>query len=156
MQNAAQLTKKIQALIESCTLLEIPIQSFEQYPKGLGKTIPDLKTKSLPIEKTRFSCCSAAQDFLKNNDTTHILLSGIETHVCVYQSALAFLKNGYAVSLVVDATSSRFEIDSSTALRTLQQKGCELVTVEQIVFQMLQSSDHPLFKPVQKVLLSCC
>lgn len=155
VQSAPQLLNKLKALIESCSLLNIPIQSFEQYPKGLGKTIPELNMLGSPIEKTQFSCCSPAKSFLKDTQTTHVLLAGIETHVCVYQSAIDLLENDIKVSIVVDATSSRNAIDSTIALQSLSQKGCELTTVERIVFQLLKSSENPQFKQVQKALLSC-
>lgn len=160
MVEADRLQKKITSLITGLQALGIPILSFEQYPKGLGATLHDLKIllSDVPcIEKISFSCLGVAESkkWLIKNDIRQVILCGIETHVCIFQTAEDLRKEGLDVTLVADATSSRVELDKTWALQSLQQMGCEITTLERLLFSLLKSSSHPLFKTLQRNIIAC-
>ncbi len=157
MSGAANLVGRLVTLIKGIHLLNIPIIYTEQYPKGLGATVPeirDLLEKEVRCEKQSFSCC-LNPDFnetLKRRKRHQILIGGIETHVCVFQTCLDLLADGYAVYLVADTVASRKESDSSLALRVLENGGVNLRSVEMVLFELLQTSRHEKFKEVSKLI----
>lgn len=144
-------------IAKACDILNVPTFISEQYPKGLGETIPELK-ETLPnsnyIEKTSFS---VAQNFAGklldlNINKKQVILFGIETHICVLQTAFDLLNMGYEVFLVKEACGSRNEEDKESALRRLMHAGAQLITVEMALFELLRSSKHPNFKEVQSLI----
>ena len=137
--------------------MELPIVLTEQYPRGLGKTIPSIieacETRA-PLEKVTFSCCGADgfENFLIRHEITQMIICGIETHVCVNQTALDLLSQGMKVYLAVDAVGSRNHIDYMTALRRLELEGAFPVTVEMCLFELLQTASANEFKAIQKLV----
>lgn len=149
------LLTNIAFLIDGAKLLGVPIQVTEQYPKGLGKTVPALAAL-LPAaaEKTAFSCCalpSVADDF-RRAARPKVLLCGIESHVCVQQTALDLLALDFRVFIAADAVGSRYPIDHKFALRRLERAGCTITTAEAAVFEWTGGSDHPRFKAISKLV----
>lgn len=132
---------------------ELPILWAEQYPKGLGPSVPEVQ-KALegraPIEKTSFGCmgCSAYSEALAATGRNQLLLTGIETHVCVLQTALAAHEEGYQVFVARDAVGSREPAQHETALQRLQASGIGIVTTEMALFELLGESGTALFKTV--------
>jgi nicotinamidase-related amidase len=129
----------------------------EQYPKGLGRTPPDLAGILPPAhEKTAFSCCGCPSfTSLVDSpaDPIHaVILCGLETHVCIAQTALDLLARGLRVSIAVDAVASRHAIDHDTGLRRLEAAGAVLTTTEAILFEWLRDAAHPQFRAVQKLV----
>lgn len=157
MPAAQSLVKNVSFLLDVANLLAIPAIATEQYPKGLGPTTPEI-AKRLSREilsKTSFSCCHN-EEFLKQLKALgrkNIILAGMETHVCVSQTAFDLLDAGVNVFLPVDAVSSRFEIDHQTAFQRLTQHGCTLTTAEAIAFEWLGDAAHPSFKSVSKLVI---
>jgi nicotinamidase-related amidase len=157
MRNHEELINNAIKLIEGCKVLNIPIYVTEQYPKGLGKTASLLEpylTEITPIEKSTFSCCGAEGlfDSFKNSEKKQIVISGIESHVCVQQTALDLIENGFSVTLAADAVSSRKEVDYNIALSRMRQKGIDISTTEAILFELLEFSGTEEFKRVSKLI----
>jgi nicotinamidase-related amidase len=155
IQGVEALLTNIGFLIDGAKLLGLPVQVTEQYPKGLGKTVPVLAAR-LPAagEKLAFSCCeipSVADDF-RRAARPKVLLCGIEAHVCVQQTALDLLALDFRVFIAADAVGSRYPIDRDFALRRLERAGCVITTAEAAVFEWTGRSDHPQFKAVSKLV----
>jgi nicotinamidase-related amidase len=149
------VVRNIGFLIEAARLLNLPIQCTEQYPQGLGPTVPPLAAK-LPqrAAKQAFSCCgvpTVVQTFHREA-RPKLLLCGIETHVCVLHSALDLLALDFRVYVAVDAVGSRYRIDHDTALRRLDKAGVVLTTSEMCVFEWMGGSNHPQFKAISRLI----
>jgi nicotinamidase-related amidase len=156
MPDAEGLVHDVCFLMDAARLLQIPVFCTEQYPTGLGPTHPEI-VRRLPGErqaKTTFSCCGAPGVLaeLRATGRRNIVLVGMETHVCVLQTALDLLAERLTVFLPVDSLQSRFRIDHETALRRLEGAGSILTTVESIIFEWLGASDHPQFKNVLRMI----
>ncbi len=144
-------------LIRGLKLLEIPMILTEQYPAGLGETVNEIWGLSVadhPIEKVTFSCCDEPSVIaqLKESGRGTVLLAGIETHVCVLQTALDLKDSGYEPVIVADAVASRRENDKEIALQRLVHEGCRITTVESILFELLRTSRHTVFKEISKLI----
>jgi nicotinamidase-related amidase len=142
-------------LATAAGLLGVPKVLTEQYPKGLGRT-PQALVDSLPpaIEKTSFSCCGCtAFEQAIPAATEAVILSGLETHVCITQTALDLLAAGYGVFVAVDAVASRHAIDHDIGLRRLEAAGAILTTTEAILFEWCRSADHTAFQAVRKLVI---
>lgn len=153
---AASLVRNIAFLLDVAPLVGVAVAATEQYPKGLGPTVPEL-ARRLPSplpDKTAFSCCAipGLLDSHREQGQFRVVLAGIETHVCVLHTALDLLAAGFAVYLPVDAVASRFEIDHETALRRLEQAGAILTTTETCAFEWLGGAKHPNFKQVSALV----
>jgi nicotinamidase-related amidase len=144
-------------LVRAFRALELPILVTEQYPKGLGKTVPELlavlgtgEGAAIP-EKTTFSSygCQGLPEALRATGTKCVLVCGIETHVCVNQSVHDLLQAGYAVHVAADAVQSRDPLDHASALRKMERSGAVLTTVEMAAFELLRDARNPKFKEVQ-------
>ena len=124
MQNSNELFKNIEILIKGAQLLDIPIIWTEQLPEKLGSTIEcisDLLINQKPIVKSEFSCVKNVEfsALIKNKNFNHFLLCGIETHVCVYQTAKALITLGHEVELIADAVSSRTELNRNIGIEKI-------------------------------------
>ena len=151
-----KLTSNISILLEAAAELGLPAVATEQYVKGLGATLPQLKERvpGPSLEKMTFSCCGG-EGFMEKLAATgrrQVILTGMETHVCVLQTALELLSNGYVVHLVVDAVMSRRKDNWHTALQTLTQAGAVLTTTEQVLFQLLKVAGTDEFKKLSKLV----
>jgi nicotinamidase-related amidase len=149
--------RNIQILLAFAKEMAIPILMTEQYPKGLGKTVPEIKTKLetiLPIEKLSFSCCGVEMFNEKLNQTGRrtAILAGIETHVCVLQTASDLIQKGYEVHAVADAICSRRKLDWEVGLRWMEKKGAMISTTEIIAFQLLKEAGTEEFRGLSKLL----
>ena len=155
---AEELIRNTGFLLDTATLLEVPIKATEQYPKGLGPTIAEIARRlpAPPPAKTAFSCCGAGTflEELEMFQRPNVVLAGIETHVCVMQTAFDLLEAGLHVYLAVDAVASRFPIDHDAALRRLGKAGAIPTTVESVAFEWLADASHPQFKAVSKLIVS--
>ena len=155
IREADLVVKNIAFLIDGAKLLGVPVQVTEQYPKGLGKTVPELASRLPPApEKVAFSCCAipAVVDGFRKDARPKVLLAGIESHVCVQQTALDLLNLDFRVFIAADAVGSRYAVDHDLALRRLERAGCILTTSESAVFEWTGGSDHPQFKAVSKLV----
>src|SRR5436190_16314868 len=154
--NGDRIVQNIRFLLDVAALLDVQRIATEQYPKGLGPTVAALAEK-VPAprpEKVGSSCC-AIEAFVPELYLTQkkrIILTGIETHVCVLNTALDLLAESFWVYLPVDAIGSRGVLDHETALRRLEGAGAILTTTETIAFEWLGASNHPRFKDVSALI----
>ncbi len=153
--DAGRVTRNIAFLIDACRLLQMPVLATEQYPKGLGSTVPEL-LKRLPErpEKVAFSSCAAPSivDTLHREARPKVVLAGIESHVCVLQTALDLLALDFRVYLPVDAISCRYRIDHDIAMRRLEHLGAVLTTSEGVAFECTGTAAHPAFKGISALV----
>jgi nicotinamidase-related amidase len=153
--NESALTRNIGFLIDAARLLEMPVVATEQYPKGLGPTVPDL-AKRLPErpDKVAFSCCAVPSvvETFRRAARPRVVLAGIEAHVCVLQTALDLLARDFRVYIPADAVGSRYPIDYEFGLRRLERAGAILTTTETAVFEWVGGAAHPQFKAISKMI----
>jgi nicotinamidase-related amidase len=142
-------------LVQGAEAMGIPIVVTEQYPKGLGHTVPEvaehLPDGLKPLEKVRFSAAEAEGFDLNGRD--QVLVCGIETHVCVNQTVLDLLDRGIEVEVVGDAVGSRTDENRELGLHKVEDAGAVLTSVETALFELLGGSDAAEFKQVQALVL---
>jgi len=142
-------------LVRAARLLRLPVLATEQYPKGLGPSVPGL-VELVPDrgEKTTFHCCSVPQvlEQLYGRQIRHVTLAGIEAHVCVAQTALELMHLGFRVQVPADAVASRHRIDHEFALRRLERAGAVVSTTESALFEWAERSDRPEFKALSAMI----
>jgi len=134
-------------------ILNLPITLTEQ--KKLGRTVESLRIfeRSVePIEKTTFSCMGCEAFVKKIMGEKKFVLTGIETHICVLQTALDMLKYGFEVYLAVDCTSSRKATDRDVAIHRMMQEGVKLTTAEAVIYDLLRDAKHEKFKDVLEIV----
>jgi nicotinamidase-related amidase len=154
----AKLRARAAALAEGCRLLGVPIVVTEQYPKGLGPTVPELrgavKAAGGALEKTAFSCSAdpAVRARLESLRRPHVLLAGVEAHICVLQTALDLAASGARVHLVEDAVGSRSPLDREAGIERALRHGAEPSTVEMALFELMGDAKHPAFRQVQALI----
>jgi len=129
----------------------------EQYSRGLDGTVEDLrsfKQKCEHLEKMTFSCCRdlPLAERLKENQVTHVILTGMETHVCVLQTALDLVREGFFVHCVRDGLISRVKSNWETGLQLMRDAGCVITSTETILFQLLEMSGTEEFKQISKLV----
>jgi len=151
------LFRSIRILIQAAQILEIPILWCQQVPEALGPTAPEiaeLLTGGTPIDKASFSCCGQEQFNAELNalDREQVLLCGIESHVCVYQTAMDLMEGGLEVTIVADAVSSRTEQNRQTALARLAAEGAHISSTEMALFELLRTAKHPRFKDIARLV----
>ena len=142
-------------LVDAARLLDMTVQATEQYPRGLGPTTGEL-AKRLPErpEKTAFSCCAipSVVEAFHRGACPKVVLCGLETHVCVLNTALDLLALDFRVYIAVDAVAARYAQDHEVALRRLEQAGAVLTTSEGCVFEWVGGAGHPRFKDVSRLV----
>jgi len=151
------LVANISKLLRASTILELPIVVTEQYPKGLGHTLEalmELLPGNIPVEKKTFSCCGTPEFMkqLRSFNRNNILVVGIETHVCVYQTSVDLLEFGYGVHLVTDAVSSRTEANKQLGIRCIERAGAFLTSTEMALFELLRVAEGERFKAISKIV----
>jgi nicotinamidase-related amidase len=151
------LFQNIRILIQAATILEIPILWCQQVPEALGPTVPEiagLLAAGEPIDKASFSCCGQEQFNAQLNTLgkEQVLLCGIETHVCVYQTAMDLMEGGLDVTVVGDAVSSRTEQNKQIALARLAAEGARISSTEMALFELLRTAKHPQFRDIAKLV----
>jgi len=153
--DVAALVRNIAFLLDAARLLNMTVQCTEQYPRGLGATVPELAGK-LPErpDKVAFSSCavpSIVQTFHREA-CPKVVLCGIETHVCVLHTTLDLLALDFRVYVAVDAVAARSRIDHEVALRRLEHAGTILTTSEMCVFEWIGGAGHPQFKAISQLI----
>ncbi len=143
-------------LIEAARLLKIPVLITEQYPRGLGPTVNEI-TEALreiyrAMEKITFSCCGDEKftDTLKKTEKKQVIISGMETHVCVLQTCLDLIRDGYFVHIVRDAVCSRKVDDFLTGIELMRDAGAIITCTETVLFQLLERAGTEEFKLISK------
>ena len=157
MHGKELLFKNVQKLIKGIKALGIPVLWAEQNPQGLGPTIPeiaDLLSDLQPISKMSFSCCGNDRfvQALKALNRHQVLIAGIETHVCVYQTAADLVGLRYEVQVVTDAVSSRSMENKEIGLQKVREIGVGLTSVETALFEILRVAEGERLKEILKIL----
>lgn len=156
MQERLQVVAACERLIKAAQILDVPIDATEQYPKGLGPTAPELRQLlAAPVEKLRFSCAESLpwiDDATARTERDQILVAGIETHVCVLQTALDLISCGYRVVIPADAVTSRKSIDRDFGLKRLADQGVTVTTTEAILFEWCEVAGTPEFKQISQLV----
>jgi nicotinamidase-related amidase len=144
--------RNVGLMASACRVLNIPIMVTEQYRRGLGPTVErvqgKLGTAYKPIEKVEFSCLTNPEFLLRLQSAKrqHIVVAGIESHVCVLQTVLDLLSDGHSVHLLSDAVCSRYKSDWESAVHYMRDAGAVISTTEIVVFQWLKKAGTPEFK----------
>ncbi len=151
------LFKNIQILIQAAQILNIPILWCQQCPAALGPTVPEiaeLLAGNEPVNKFAFSCCGDEAFNARLNELARnqVLLCGIETHVCIYQTAIDLLAKGFRVDIPADAVSSRTLDNKQIAIRRMAGMGVNITSVEMALFELLRTAEHPKFRQVAKLM----
>lgn len=151
------LLKNCQVLIQGLSELEIPLLVTQQYSKGLGETIPEIKSVISDfsfIEKRNFSCCDelVVIEKLKELDAKNIIICGIESHVCVLQTAVDLKEAGFNPIVVMDCVSSRSKESIETAKERFRFEGIMMTSYESILFELARSSASPEFKAISRLV----
>jgi nicotinamidase-related amidase len=151
------MVANVKILVSAARRLDVPVLVTEQYPKGLGRTLPELRSllgDTPPFEKTAFSCCGADgfMDRLRALGADHVILTGIEAHVCVLLTALDLLTRGLRVSIVADAVCSRRPANLEIGLGQARQASAVVTATETVVFQLLGGADSDAFRELSKLL----
>jgi isochorismate hydrolase len=147
------LYKNIGTIIDSCKILDIPILWLEQYPEGLGPTVSEVRShlEGLePMPKKAFSALKDRSIFNRFNETgcNQVLLVGIETHICIYQTAMQLLSMGIETHVVSDAVSSRTESNKNIGLEKITRAGGHITSVETALFELLVIAEGKAFKKI--------
>ena len=142
-------------LIELSKMLNIPVVITEQYPKGIGPTVKEIREavpEYEPLIKMTFDCCGhdGFSDRITSFNRKQIILTGMETHICVLQTCLSLLKQSYPVHLVSDAVCSRKKHDFKTGKAFMHDAGAVVTTTETVLFQLLEEAGTPEFKSISK------
>jgi nicotinamidase-related amidase len=149
-----RLVWNIRRLVDGAKILSMPVAATEQYPKGLGPTAPELAAQFGVIRsKLTFSCGGCPEIFqdFQSRGVRKILITGIEAHVCVQQTVLDLLADGWSVYVAVDAVGSRFEIDCRTAIERMDSAGATLTTAEAALFEWCRVAGTPEFKQISRL-----
>lgn len=152
--NGTTIVWNTRRLTEGAKALGVATAVTEQVPEKLGPTVAELAERlPEPITKRDFSAgaCNELITELRDARVRHVVLAGIETHVCVAQTALDLLSAGFEPVLAVDAVCSRFEIDHATALRRLEASAITLTTTEAVLFEWCESAADPAFKAISSL-----
>ena len=149
--------RNISKLIRAAKILGVPVLYTEQYPKGLGHTVEalqELLSEEKPLEKIAFSCCAeeSFMEKLRGLNRNNVLVTGMETHVCVYQTANELIEDGYSVHLVADAVTSRTREDREIGIRCIEKAGAWLKSTEMVIFELLRIAQGEEFKAISKII----
>lgn len=152
------LEKKAVIMAKTATMLSIPTIVTEQYPVGLGSTV-DSVLLALPagtsyFEKSSFSVLEVQEivEILRTSRKHQVILLGIETHICVNQTANALVEAGYDVTVIADACGCRDEAEHRAGIERLKENGAHIVTTEMALFELLKTAKHPAFKEIQQMI----
>ena len=157
MHERDELFRNLEILIRGADTLELPILWLEQYPQGLGPTVPQIAAlmgTRTPVAKTCFSACGS-DEFRRQLHACgrrQLLLAGIEAHICVYQTARHLLAEGFHVEVVADAVSSRTPQNRSIGIDEMVRAGARLSSVEMALFELLEAAGSPQFKEIARLV----
>ncbi len=158
MHEREALFANLVKLVKAAGALELPVVWMEQNPEKLGPTISEvaevMPEGASPIPKLSFGCCGEARfnEALEKTARKQVLICGIETHICVYQTALGLMERGYEVHVVADGVSSRVALNREVGLKRMAEAGARLTTVEMALFEMLGAAEGEKFKQVIRIV----
>ena len=153
-----KMLKHVGILLQAADVMQIPVIVTEQYPQGLGNTEPELLTytSAIPaLEKTCFSCTQLDEfmSYVRSNYRRQIILTGMESHICVLQTALQLHEQGFQVFVVEDAVCSRQSQNQQNAIQRLGQAGVTISNTESVLFEWLGDAKHESFRSLSKLIV---
>ena len=157
MGKKEKIVEDINKLVILSKLFDFPVILTEQYPKWLGPTLREL-AESLPvyepITKFHFNCCDvdAFNNRLDSEDLRNIIITGVESHICVFQTCVSILEKGYNVHVPQDAVGSRIDENSRVGLDLMKQAGAVITSTETVIYQILKKTGTKEFKEMLKVI----
>ena len=156
LYEAERFTTACTLLIQGLHALGIPMMATEQYPQGLGTTLPEIKSL-LPdtpfVEKTRFSAVlPETEDFIRRHNAQNIVLIGAETHICMLQTALDLRAQGLNVYIPAECAASRNSANKTNGLEQMRAAGVTVGNGESLLFALLRDAKHPAFKTISKLV----
>lgn len=154
---AREMVRQIGILLDGARALGVPVVATEQYPKGLGPTIPEIAERlgdSPRIEKVEFSVCASvpAREAVVQSGRKQVILCGMEAHVCVYQTACDLLREGFSVYIPRDAVLSRRESNREVGLSLAEKAGALVTSTETVLFEMVGSAKDSAFKEISRLV----
>ena len=157
VHESEQVLENMARLIQGLQLLEVPIIWLEQYPEGLGETADRLKQHldhQEPVRKMTFSACRSPEfiEKLEATGRTQVLVAGIETHVCVYQTAAMLNEREYEVEVIADAVSSRTKQNKEIGLAKMRHLGIAPTSVEMALYELMEAAGTETFKKMLKII----
>jgi nicotinamidase-related amidase len=157
MPDSEAVTHKASILLQAAKQVGAPILASEQYPRGLGPTVQPIAVQldaAARMEKVEFSVFqnSALAGAIQHNNRKQIIISGVEAHVCVLQTALNAIELGYSAYVVADAISSRNPADKALALERLRANNIEIVSAEMVAFEWVGAASSPNFKAISNLV----
>jgi nicotinamidase-related amidase len=155
IRDQARILWNLRRLLDGAKAVGLKALATEQYPQGLGPTVPELAERLGAIpSKSTFSCggCESFAAQLEELKANKVMVAGIECHVCVQQTVLDLLAAGYRVYLPVDAVGSRYQIDYETGIKRMDSAGATLTTTESALFEWCQQSGTPTFKQISALV----
>lgn len=157
MHDKDNLFDNLRRVIHGVHALKLPVIWTEQNPDKVGRTVPEFARMlhpARPLPKMTFSCCGSDSfmTLLERVDRKQIVLAGIETHVCVYQTARDLMERGYDVEVLADAVSSRTAQNKQFGLDIIRACGAGLTTVESLLFELMRTAEHPAFKTILEAI----
>ena len=157
MHEKEKMVKSLGTLIQGMKILEVPILWMEQIPKNLGpttKAVSKYLIEEEPIEKFSFSCCGNPEfmEKFKKAGRTQVLLTGIEAHICVFQTGYDLIKQGCQVQVVADCVSSRTKENKEIGIKRIVQTGGQVTCVEMAFFELLRAAKGDQFKQIIKLI----
>ncbi|MDA8096521.1 MAG: hydrolase [Clostridia bacterium] len=149
--------ENVRTMIKAAKVLSLPIIWMEQYPKGLGPTIPEIAgclDGLKPIEKITFNSClnDSFVRSLASLNRRQLIVTGMETHICVYQTVMGLLNADYEVHVVTDAVSSRTPENKTIGLEKMKTGGAHMTSTETVLFELLQIAEGPEFREILKLV----
>lgn len=156
MKDRERVYKNVNLLLEAGRQINIPVLLTEQYPQGLGSTAPEIAdnlTDYKYLEKISFSACTPGfYDVLRESGRKTVIITGSETHICVFQTVRDLIEAGYNVHLVRDAVCSRFDENYENGIQLMHDCGAVITNTETIVFDLLKQAGTPQFKIMSKLV----
>ncbi|MBF0586529.1 hydrolase [Prosthecochloris sp. N3] len=157
VHDSEALVKNISKLVRACRILGVPVLYTEQYPKGLGVTVDSIRellVEEAPFEKVSFSCCGAEgfMQHLRTINRNEIIVTGIESHVCVYQTSVELIEYGYNVHLITDAVSSRSRDNRDIGIHCIETAGAWVKSTEMVIFELLKIAEGEQFKAISSII----
>ncbi len=157
IHETASVIRNTKILVEGLKILEVPFLITQQYTKGMGMTeqaIFESAGTEEYLDKRTFSCWDAEniRQAIEASGKKQVLIAGVETHICVLQTALDLISAGYEVFVAADCVSSRKLSDKETALKRMIQSGVQVTSYESILFELMRTSTHPNFKAISKLI----
>jgi nicotinamidase-related amidase len=158
MRRPAFMVDNVVRLLRFAVMVNLPVVATEQYPRMMGRTLPEVREAVPhfdPLPKMEFDCCAAQgfTDRLAASSVNRIILTGVETHICIFQTCLSLLEAGYAVHVPQDAVDSRTEENWQVGLELMKSAGAVITSSETIIFQILKKAGTSEFKQAMKLIV---